>query len=234
MSVKTLRRSILGITPGGVEARIDTLASQSACSIFLNGNAVSCEACSPGDEAVMGLGFLLLEGLIAPESPVPEADVAGSCVRFAVGAHPPCPTGPERVESGMRSEPAAVFDLMREAEEMAVTHASTGATHFAALAMQGSIQCHFEDISRTAALAKVLGEAWSKGLPGSSCMLLLSSRVQKGFVIGAARAGIPILAAVSAPTAEAADEAARLDVCLCGFVRGDRMNVYSHPWRLGL
>ncbi|NLP05014.1 hypothetical protein GX411_03550 [Candidatus Fermentibacteria bacterium] len=234
MSVETLQRSILGITPRGVEARIDTLAGQSSCRVVVNGDTLAEETCSPGDEAALGLGLLLLEGAAAPGSPAPEADVSESCVGFRLEGRRPSAIEPGRVESGFRSDPAAVFDLMRKAAELAVTHASTGATHFAALGESGLIRCHFEDISRTAALAKALGEAWSKGFPGCSSTLLLSSRVPACFVIGAARAGIPIMAAVSAPTAQAADEAERLNICLCGFVRGERMNVYSHPWRLGL
>ena len=49
-----------------------------------------------------------------------------------------------------------------------------------------------------------------------------------------ARCGVPIVAAVSAPTIDAVRLAEELNVCLCGFVRGERMNVYANGWRLGL
>ena len=64
--------------------------------------------------------------------------------------------------------------------------------------------------------------------------IILSSRVPSAFVRKIARVGIPIIAAISAPTVQAVNEADRLGVCLCGFVRGNRMNVYANKWRLGL
>ena len=63
---------------------------------------------------------------------------------------------------------------------------------------------------------------------------VLSSRVRADFVRKAARVGIPVIAAVSAPTVEAVDLAEQLGICLCGFVRGSRMNVYANRWRLDL
>jgi FdhD protein len=45
-------------------------------------------------------------------------------------------------------------------------------------------------------------------------------------------AGAPIIAAVSAPSTLAVDVCERFRVTACGFVRGGRLNVYSHPWRV--
>jgi FdhD protein len=47
-------------------------------------------------------------------------------------------------------------------------------------------------------------------------------------------AGIGVLAAVSAPSSLAVSAAVRLGVCIAGFVRGDRFNIYSHPERIAL
>jgi FdhD protein len=91
-----------------------------------------------------------------------------------------------------------------------------------------------EDISRTCALEKALGAALLAGADLRSSILFLTSRIPRSFVRKAARVGIPIVAAVSAPTFEAVEEAERLGICLCGFVRGDRFNAYSRPSRVGL
>ena len=60
----------------------------------------------------------------------------------------------------------------------------------------------------------------------------MSGRASFEMVQKAARAGIPILASVSAPTTLAVDLAQATGVTLVGFVRGDALNVYAHPARI--
>lgn len=128
----------------------------------------------------------------------------------------------------------AILDLCSAASLAAVIHAATGGTHSAAIGVDDRIAFHAEDISRSAALERAVGMAHIAGHPLSGSVLVLSSRVPDGFVSKAALSGMPIIAAVSAPTAQAVDRAERLGICLCGFVRGSRANVYSCPWRVGL
>jgi len=61
---------------------------------------------------------------------------------------------------------------------------------------------------------------------------LLSGRISFEMALKAVRAGIPILAAVSAPTSMALELARELNLTLVGFVRGQRLNVYTHPERI--
>jgi FdhD protein len=61
---------------------------------------------------------------------------------------------------------------------------------------------------------------------------LLSGRISFEMALKAIRAGIPILAAVSAPTTMAIELARELNLTLVGFVRGERLNIYTHPQRL--
>ena len=61
---------------------------------------------------------------------------------------------------------------------------------------------------------------------------LLSGRISFEMALKAIRAGIPILAAVSAPTSMALELAQELNLTLVGFVRGRRLNVYTHPERI--
>lgn len=91
-----------------------------------------------------------------------------------------------------------------------------------------------EDISRTCALEKALGHALVQRADFSQSLAFLSSRVPSRMIAKLARCGIPIVAAVSAPTIDAVRLAEELNVCLCGFVRGDRLNVYAHGWRVSL
>jgi len=91
-----------------------------------------------------------------------------------------------------------------------------------------------EDISRTCALEKAIGEALLRGVDFEQSFAFLSSRVPSRMITKLARCGVPIVAAVSAPTMDAVRLAERLNICLCGFVRDERLNVYAHGWRIGL
>jgi FdhD protein len=69
-------------------------------------------------------------------------------------------------------------------------------------------------------------------LPLDGGLLLVSGRASFELVQKAAMAGVPILAAVSAPSSLAVSAAERLGMTLVGFLRGDSFNVYAHPRRV--
>jgi FdhD protein len=110
---------------------------------------------------------------------------------------------------------------------------STGGTHAAALFdPRGQVLALREDLGRHNALDKVLGWALLSGAPLAGAGVFLTGRISLEMAVKAARAGIPLVAAASAPTAAAIELAERLGLTLCGFVRGDEVTVYTHPERV--
>ena len=112
----------------------------------------------------------------------------------------------------------------------------TGGLHAAALATAaGELRVVREDVGRHNAVDKVVGWALTAGaadVPASQHVLLVSGRLGYEIVQKAIRFGCPVIAAVSAPSSLAVELAERFGVALCGFVRGDRFNIYSHAWRI--
>jgi FdhD protein len=127
---------------------------------------------------------------------------------------------------------AAMPALLRSAQKV---FATTGGLHGAALfSVDGTMLAAREDVGRHNAVDKVIGWALVSGrVPLAGSVLLVSGRASFELTQKAVMAGVPILAAVSAPSSLAADLAAASGLTLVAFLRGNSMNVYSRPDRVG-
>jgi len=112
--------------------------------------------------------------------------------------------------------------------------AATGGLHAAAaFTGDGELIAVREDVGRHNAVDKLVGWAHRAGrLPLADAVLCVSGRLGYEIVQKAVVAGIPVIAAVSAPSSLAVDLAERFRVTLCGFVRAPTFNIYAHPARI--
>lgn len=141
---------------------------------------------------------------------------------------------PGRLSSDFMVEPAVLHALSGRVREMQRAFAYTGGIHAAALFdADGTLRIVREDIGRHNALDKLIGAAfWQGWLPLSQCGIFLSGRIGVELVQKSWLAGVPMLAAVGAPSSLAVEMATEAGMTLAGFVRDGRFNLYSEAQRV--
>jgi len=187
--------------------------------------------------------YNVLDVTLAPGVAVPEfglernvytSSSCGVCGKASIDAvetasHFPDEAGDVTVEQDLI---VRLPDRLRETQEI---FARTGGLHAAGLfdTRTGELLVSREDVGRHNAVDKVIG--WAIGedrLPLRGTVLMLSGRASFELTQKASMAGIPIIAAVSAPSSLAVDLAARAGITLLGFIRNGSMVGYTHTDRI--
>jgi FdhD protein len=157
----------------------------------------------------------------------------GICGKTSIGDICVLPHAPLAADQ-IRFDPAVLATLPDRLRETQRVFSRTGGLHAAGLfTADGELIAVREDVGRHNAVDKIVGCALLGGrLPLAGCALLVSGRASFELVQKTVLAGIPLLAAVSAPSSLAADLAEEAGLTLVGFLRGPSMNVYTGAGRV--
>jgi len=253
------RRAVVVREDGTEQQREDWLVEEAPVELRYNGEAFAVMMATPSDLEDFAYGFALSEGHVVRVGDIRGVtvverlegytiDIAADLVVAVESRLLPGRSGcglcgsrrledalrpPPRVADGPVLDPGALERALATLTQRQPLNAGTGAAHAAAWASPaGDIQLVREDVGRHNALDKLLGALSRDGADLRAGFVLATSRASYEMVVKAARLGIGLLAAISAPTALGVELARASNLTLAGFVRPGRHVVYSHPQRL--
>ncbi len=240
----------------------DLLAVEEPLEIRLGDKTISLTMRTPGHDPELAAGFLFTEGILDGPHQIrdiqhsknsiavqlnPDVEVdferlqrnfyttssCGVCGKASIEAlrMQGCPRLPR---SSVAVEAVVIHRLPQAQRDEQAVFQRTGGLHAAALFdFQGKLILLREDVGRHNAVDKLIGARMLAGhTPLSGTLLLVSGRASFELTQKALMAGIPILAAVGAPSSLAVETAQRFNMTLLGFVRDGRFNIYSGAERI--
>ena len=215
---------------------------------------------TPGADWRLACGFLFTEGIIGKKEDILNYEQIGNTIKFALKdtvqvetsdrsfyIHSSCGIcGKPSLDSLEKTtcyyplpnhplvSPTILNQLSQQLRAAQAIFEETGGIHAVGLFDDKGTLLHFEeDIGRHNALDKIIGygleQEW---LPMRNMVLLLSGRISYELVQKASLVGIPIIAAVGAPSSLAVELAITMDITLIGFLRNSRFNIYSGSKRI--
>ncbi len=259
MGDETEKVSILKFTETGGTGTENMVAKESPLTIILDNRELVTLLCSPADLRFLAVGFLFSEGLLKSKADVKkittderrgvvrvetegDEELASDALfkRFITSG---CGRGASfygaidaqdqvKVESSVKISALEVLALVHEFQHRSQVYRATRGVHSAALCDKRDILVFNEDIGRHNAVDKVFGECILNGIATDDHIIITSGRISSEILLKVARRNVPIVVSKSVPTSLGVRLADDLGVTLTGFVRGRRMNVYTHAERI--
>ena len=218
-------------TPGhDEELALGFLAAEGVIAARADARDIACRAAGCADEPDV-VDVALAPGVTLDWARLERHFTATSACGLCGRAHlEALRAGLARAPESAPLSPAALASLSQRARAAQETFEATGALHAAALAEGNDLAISVlrEDVGRHNAVDKIAGWLMAAGrYPLAGGVLWVSGRAGAEIVLKAARARIPVLAAVGAPSSLAVELAESAGMTLVGFLREGRMNVYS-------
>ena len=237
----------------------DLIIREVPVTLILNNFEFATMVCSPCDLKEMAVGFLYSEGLVQQPADLKSITVDETNLTIRVETTEEALTeerfvkrlvttsctrgGPSLyffnnakrvvpVSTDIKITPGEIFFLCDEVEKNSPLFQATGGSHSAALCVNGEIIVFFEDVGRHNAVDRVSGRCLLDNITMSDKILVFSGRVSSEILIKVAKMGIPLIAARSAPTELAVNLAKEFGITIVGFIRTDRLTIYSHENRV--
>jgi FdhD protein len=231
----------------------EPIVEESRVSIFVNGRELLTVMATPDQQDHLAVGFLFAEGLISGREELLSVDLAPNqtCVdvwlkdkEFDLPQRPTLTSGCGRgmtfdssnhlppLVSSLRATHGQLTHLMRELQDRAQLYHQARGIHAAGLATPSGVVMVAEDVGRHNTLDKLAGRCLLEGVDSADHILLTTGRISSEMMTKARRMKVPLVASRTSPTDLAVQRAEEWNITVVGYLRPERMHVYTHPERL--
>src|SRR5699024_4525722 len=239
----------------------DTIARETPITLIVNGTEFATIVCSPTNVDELAIGFLATEGVILQATDIKSMQTdekrgfvyveLTKALNLEVADHSKRVIGSccgksrqfyfksdqrtaKTIMTHTSITPTQIFHLMKTMQKASTDFQATGGVHNAALGTVDDVLITRTDIGRHNALDKIYGHMLQAQISARNKVIVFSGRISSEFLLKISKMGIGIIISTSAPTDLALSLADDLGITAIGFVRGDKMNVYTHQSRVNL
>lgn len=243
-----------------IEKRVfdDDVAVEIPINILINDKHCITLLASPNAMKELGIGYILSEGIVKSFDECLDVEVSENTIKITTKSD--CDFRRHRilklvttacvstkdyirlldrmeniyVSSGLSVSPNKIIEIIRNLNNQCEIFKKTGGTHAAGLFDHSTAKalCIFEDVGRHNAIDKVIGFAVLNSLNFSDLLLASTGRMAADMILKVARMGIPVVTSIAGPINSGIIFAEKTGIILVCFVRGKRINVYSHKERI--
>ncbi|TLS35972.1 formate dehydrogenase accessory sulfurtransferase FdhD [Pseudalkalibacillus caeni] len=237
----------------------DQVADEFPLTIFVNGEEFATMVCTPSYLEELIVGFLASEGIIRFKDEILALNInedrgfayvdvknkqavnsrshskrfIGSCCGKSRQFY--LQSDVKTAKTIMRRSTISVdqcINLMKEMQDSSSDFHMTGGLHNAALCNTEEAIVSRSDIGRHNALDKIYGYCMQNKISLADKVIAFSGRISSEVLLKVSKIGVGIILSKSAPTTLALELADDLGITAVGFIRGNRLNVYTHPERI--
>lgn len=237
----------------------DTIATEFPLTVFINGDEFATMVCTPTNIEELVIGFLASDGLILLPSDIESLSIdeskgyayvelinkkissqtfstkrfIGSCCGMSRQFYFQNDAKTAKtITSRSTISVQKCIKLMQDMQHGSSDFQLTGGVHNTALCSTDEVLLSRSDIGRHNALDKIYGHCLMNKISLKEKVVVFSGRISSEVLLKVSKIGVGIILSKSAPTTLAIQLAEDLGITAVGFVRGNRLNVYSHPERI--
>lgn len=213
----------------------ESIITEYPLKLYVNDKEFNTFYCTPKDLEELAVGYLTSCGVLGGKQDILSIEIIEkkNIAKMQIAEHATSPKR-EPLENPMVIKIQTIYQIMSTNIKPTDLFLETGGFHNVAIYDGDKEVITIMDVARHNAVDKVIGYCVLNDIDCRDKILVVSGRISSDMISKAAKGSVPVVLSKSAPTSLSISRADEAGITLVGFVRGERMNVYTHPNRIDL